>query len=293
MQNNQRVYSKDFVEKFKKALVKTYHYKEYMDFLIVPSLTFSKILSYIPALSYTDRTSDDIDDLIELSHGNNYQIKTLNFKYNDFKDNDPVTMRLSLNKEMDLLNCYKSRTRNYVRKSLKNSFELRENIENLDDFYIILRKTYKKHGAPLISKKLFLNLFFYFREDLHLFTLYKDNQIAAAMFILKDKELSWYGWGGVDEKYAKERAGYCIYHLAIENMLLNHNIKIFDFGRSPYNGGTYRFKSHFGAKPVKIDIFEPIEKDIYSTYSRATTLYKKLPFWISDRIGPVIRKHFP
>jgi len=285
------VFSGEFIDKFKEALTKTYSYTDYMDFMVVPSLLGKKTLSYVPQLSYTDRTINGIKDLLRLSNGIEYQIKVLNFEYNTFKNNDPVTMRLVIQNDKELIEHYKSRTRGYVRKSLKKSYKLREGIEHIDDFYQILRQTYKKHGTPLLPKKLFLNLHKYFQKGFHLFTLYKDDCLVAAMLVLQDNRISWYGWGGVEESFTKELAGYAIYHKVVDHMIQKHKTEIFDFGRSPYKGGTYQFKSNFGAKPIKIDICEPKERNIYETYKLVAQIYKKLPYCITDKIGPKLTKY--
>ncbi len=289
--NANNVFSLNFINLFKKSLVKTYQYEQYMDFLIVPSPTFSKTLSYVPLLSYTDRLSNNIKDLLELAKENNFQIKTLDFDCCDFKKDDPVTMRLYIKDKKDIIGYYKSRTRGYVRKALKKDYELKEGINHIDDFYKILKQTYKKHGTPLLPKNLFLNIHNHLKEKFHLFVLYKNCKPVATMLVLEDKHLFWYGWGGVLKEYSCQLAGYAIYHLVIDKCIKDYQVKIFDFGRSPYKGGTYQFKSNFGAKPIKIDIKQKKEKNIYKTYKTASILYKKLPFCISDKIGPILTKY--
>ncbi len=292
MQKNvNKLLSSKFVELFKQALIETYHYKIYMDYIIVPSLMGSRTLSYVPLLNYTDKEYLNIKDLIELAKDNNFQIKSLNFNTNSFSPNDPVTMRLTISPDKDLIQHYKSRTRSYVRKSLKKSFFLREGCKYLDDFYLILRQTYKKHGTPLPPKNLFKNLFKSFQTNFHLFVLYKNHQIAATMLILQDENLSWYGWGGVDKNLSKELAGYAVYHLVIEKMVKKYSCNIFDFGRSPYKGGTYQFKSNFGAKPIKIEITKNNKEDIYQKYALYSNIYKKLPLCLTDKIGLKLTKY--
>ncbi len=289
--NANKCFSGNFVALFKEALIKTYDYHSYMDFLIVPSLTFSKTLSYLPLLSYTDKQSHNIKELLSLCKESDFLIKTLNFSYNNFKKNDPVTMRLLINKEKDIIDHYKSRTRGYVRKSLKNPYRLEMGVKHLDNFYNILKQTYKRHGTPLLPKDLFINLYKIFQKDFYLFVLYKDDIPAATMLILQDERISWYGWGGVEESFTKDLAGYAIYHKVIKYMTKECNTEIFDFGRSPYKGGTYQFKSNFGAKPIKIDIIKPKESNIYETYKLASKIYRKLPLFITDIIGPKLTKY--
>ena len=71
----------------------------------------------------------------------------------------------------------------------------------------------------------------------------------------------------------------------------NYNKKIFDFGRSNYGGTTYKFKSQFGAVPIKIDIIKNKYENIYTKYSYATNIWKKLPKKVVDYIGPILCKY--
>jgi hypothetical protein len=81
----------------------------------------------------------------------------------------------------------------------------------------------------------------------------------------------------------------------------------FDFGRSTYDEGTYKFKRQWGAEPVPLawsDLVHnlaPIQTttDITSTGSdnvnqiRALVekTWSKLPLGVTTRLGPKIRKH--
>jgi len=119
------VFTTRFLYKFKNVLRKIYDYKEYMDFLIVPSLSGKTTLSYLPLLSYTDRASEGIDDLLELSKGNNFYIKTLDFGYKNFKENDAVTLRIDIQDRSSdevFQTSVKRMCRKSIRKSNKNNF---------------------------------------------------------------------------------------------------------------------------------------------------------------------------
>ena len=284
-----KVFSKNFVEKFKQVLIKMYGYEEYMEFLVLP---FKK-LSYLPLLNYTDRIN--VDDLLELSKENYYQIRVLNFKYNEFKENDPVVMRINIeNKTMDeLYKNLKSKRRNLVNKSLKNNFRIEKgnSDEFIERFYKVFSNTMYKHGTPVFDKKLFVYLRDEFQENNIYYIVYDGYKVIGAMCMLFDKEIAWYPWGGVESEYNKKLAGYFIYWKVLEDVVNQNRYKIFDFGRSGYKSGTYHFKSQFGAYPVKIDILKNKEVNIYSKYSLATTIWKKLPKSLVDFVGPKLCKY--
>ncbi len=289
--------STSFLEKFTIAINEVYHYERYMDFLIIPSLSGHKTLAYLPLLNYTDRQHDEVEDLLELSKENSYQIRTLNFSYNDFKPNDTVTMRLDIegqSSEELFSNAVKSRCRNKVRNALKKyNYRLTYGhaSKDIESFYQIFSETMYKHGTPVLDKKLFYMFAKVFENEIIFFNIYEGDEVAATMCILLDEEIAWYPWGGVKSTYANKLAGYYIYWEVLRFICDNTDKKIFDFGRSGYGGTTYKFKSQFGAKPVKIDIYSSQQNDIYAKYSFASKIWQKLPKKLVNLIGPKLCKY--
>ena len=290
-------HSHNFINKFKNTLKSHYGYSEYMDFLIVPSLLGKKTLAYLPLLNYTDRQYDEVDDLLELAKDNSFQIRTLNFSYTDFKENDTVTMRLDIDtksSEQVFVENVKSRCRNKVRNAAKKydyKFECGHTPKDIEAFYEIFSDTMYKHGTPVLDKKLFYKLAEDFKDEIIFFNLYDKRQVVATMCILLDEKIAWYPWGGVKNSYANKLAGYAIYWKVLQYICDYTDKKIFDFGRSAYGGSTYKFKSQFGATPVKIEILTSQQSDIYSKYSFASQIWKKLPKSVVDFIGPKLCKY--
>ena len=68
---------------------------------------------------------------------------------------------------------------------------------------------------------------------------------------------------------------------------------IFDYGRSGYGGGTYEFKTRWGAVPVKIDVLTPRQQEVYSKYKLASVLWKRLPRVAVDTVGPRLCRYLP
>lgn len=291
------VFSHDFVVKFVNVLSQSFGYKKYMDFLIVKDVLGKKTLSYLPILNYTDRDSKNTTDLLELSKDNNYNIKALNFSYKEFIKNDTVTLRLDIegkNSQELLRTCVKSRCRNKIRNSIKKynyTFRYGNTAQYINDFYTIFSDTMYKHGTPALGKEFFIYLSEEFAENILFFNVYDKQKVVASMCIMIDGKLTWYPWGGVASEYNRDLAGYFIYWHTLEYICDNTDVKIFDFGRSSYGGGTYNFKSQFGAYPVKIDTISSRNEDIYAKYSLASKIWKKLPRSMVDFIGPKLCKY--
>ncbi len=285
----------DFIDRFRQVLHKTYGYGSYMEFCVVPSLPFGSVLSYMPLLNYTDRLYDDVDDLLELSKESDYLIRALNPDQHEFEADEPVAMRLEIvsSRPEELMLLAKSRCRNKIRNSSKKfHYTLKSGRACIEDFYEILSQTYHRHGTPILPKKLFYDLQDEFEEKLIYFVSYdEDGQPAAAMSVFVDETLAWYAWGGVEESYSQRLAGYYIYFEVLKQVTQEFDIKVFDFGRSPFEGSTYRFKSQFGAKPVKIELIRPESADLYSKYALAAKIWQRLPRSVVQKVGPRLTKY--
>jgi len=288
------VFSKEFMQSWKQLLQDLYGYEEYMDFLVIPSILFSKTLSYTPLLNYTDRFSSDIVDLYELAKDNNFQIRTVNSTFKDFSDNDTVTMRLDLQKEYEtvFMKLFHSKCRNQIRKAQKSSisFTTGNDVKHVDEFYELFKVTMKRYGTPAFPKKLFNLLVKYFQV---IFIVAKmDNKPISALVLVYDTDIAWVPWAASDELYRKYCPNHLIYAEGIKRAIYD-NKKIFDFGRSSYGGNTYKFKAQWGAKPVKIDIITSNNNNIYSKYELASKIWKQLPDFVTDFIGPRLCKYLP
>ncbi len=290
-------FSREFIERFKDFLVDFYKYDRYMDYIVVPTLSGKKVLSYIPILSYTDRVANEIEDLLELSKESEYQIRVLNFKYKEFKNGDPVTMRIDINSRSSeelFMDVMKSKHRKTVKSSLKrNSLTVKSGsqIELLDDFYKIFKALMNGHGTPAFDKKFFLSLKEALKESMIFYNFYDKNEIVASYALFLDNSLIYGSWGGVEDRYRDKLVGHYAYYHIIKDVCDNKIAQIFDFGRSPYGSGGYAFKHKFGAREIKIDILSSNSEDIYEKYSLASKVWKRLPNFLTDKIGPKLCRY--
>ena len=287
------LHSKEFIKIWKQILIKLYGYDEYMDFLVVPSISNKKTLSYLPLLNYTDVSSNHVQNLLELSKENRYLIRSLNSSYSDFREGDAVTMRLDLTsnsydyifKELFLSKC-----RNQIRKALKSDLVMKiGGNELLVDFYQLFSETMYKYGTPVFSCNLFELIIA--ELDSKILVVYKDAKPIACLLLMVDKELSIIPWSAFNVKYSKLCPNHLLYSEAIKYSL-TRGCKLFDFGRSQYgSGNTYKFKKQWGALPVKIDMLREDKVDIYTKYKLAATIWKYLPKFVVNALGPRLCKY--
>lgn len=75
----------------------------------------------------------------------------------------------------------------------------------------------------------------------------------------------------------------------------------FDFGRSTRDGGTYRFKAQWGAQPRQLHwhyclpagAAPPVLNASNPKYSLASALWRRLPLWCANLLGPRLVRHLP
>ena len=112
-----RTFSTSFIKKFREVVKDFYHYKEEGPFLVVPTLSGKRVLVYLPIISYTDLFLQEARQLAQNFSHFSYQIRVLDFEQSEFLQNEPVTMRLYIDKNRDIISHYKSRTSTTVRKA--------------------------------------------------------------------------------------------------------------------------------------------------------------------------------
>lgn len=287
------VFSEKFINQWILFLNNFYKYETFMNYVVVQSLTSKKTLSYVPFLNYSDRLSTNINDLLELSKDNSYQIKVLNSEYNTFTLDDTVTMRFNIeeqNEEYIFNYIIKSKCRNQIRKSIKSNLECKHGINKklIDDFYGLYSSTMHRYGTPSFSRDFFINIYKYLNVEI--FVVYKDQQPISALYMLVDEKIVHVPWAASDNSFSKYSPSHLMYWEAIK-YTISKKKEVFDFGRSGYGGRTYKFKEQWGAYPVKIDILKPKNDNIYNKYSLVSTIWKKLPKNIVNYIGPKICKY--
>jgi hypothetical protein len=77
--------------------------------------------------------------------------------------------------------------------------------------------------------------------------------------------------------------------------------RAFDFGRSHLDSGTYRFKVQWGARPVPLEwslvgrdgVRAPAGALKPQDHGWLTSAWSKLPLWLANRLGPLLRGHIP
>lgn len=201
-----------------------------------------------------------------------------------------------------LMASFKSKLRSQIRKAEKNGLTcLIDNSQTqIDDFYKIFAINMRKLGSPVHSKNWFECLFKHYSEQIVLSVIYSGEVPVGAGIVLRTANKAAIPWASTVAEYNKLAPNMMLYWSLLEHVS-DLGCTEFDFGRSTYNEGTYRFKRQWGAEPVPlawtnlVPSSTPLTEISTNNVSKIRTLiekvWAKLPLRITTLVGPKIRKH--
>ena len=214
-----------------------------------------------------------------------------------------VSMRLALPANPEILwKAFPSKLRSQVRRPTKEGmYSKLGSAEELNDFYSIFSVNMRDLGTPVYPKSFFQNILFTFADSTWISTVYtKDHLPVASGFIIGFKKTLEIPWASSLRDYNKHSPNTLLYWSVLE-FACNNGFKVFDFGRSTPDEGTYRFKEQWGAQPTQLYWHYwmrnggplPELNPHNPKYKLAIKLWQKLPVSFTKLIGPSIVKNLP
>jgi len=154
-------------------------------------------------------------------------------------------------------------------------------------------------GTPVYSKKLFSNMLSH-NDSAHIVIIYHQNKPVSCGFVLGWKNTLEIPWASTLRKANKLDANMKLYW-EILKFAVSQDYDIFDFGRSSKDANTYKFKKQWGAKPHPLfwHYWLPNEQVLPEInpnnpkFKIMIAIWKKLPVWLANIIGPPIVKNLP
>jgi FemAB-related protein (PEP-CTERM system-associated) len=173
--------------------------------------------------------------------------------------------------------------------------------EFIADFYKIFAKSFHRLGSPVFSVRLFKNLFKEFKEITNILIVRnrEGKPISGVMsFFYKDEVLPYYA-GSLFE--CRDLAPNDFMYWQLMKYGCEKGYRLFDFGRSKVDTGSYDFKRHWGFEPefLPYQYFLNQMEEIPNIspanpkYRKKIEMWQKLPFWATKIIGPRIVKYIP
>jgi FemAB-related protein (PEP-CTERM system-associated) len=179
-----------------------------------------------------------------------------------------------------------------VRKGIKAGLvgELDDGVERL---YAAYSESVRNLGTPVFPKRHFAALKREFGDACDVLSVTHGGQLVASVmnFYFRDEVLPYYGGGTAA---ARAVAGNDFLYWEVMRRAAERGVRIFDYGRSKKDTGSFRFKKHWGFEPEPLNYEYFLVKaaqvpDLNPSnpkYRLFIQAWQKLPLGVSRLVGP-------
>jgi len=282
--------------------------------MLVKSWLFGKFLVSLPYVNTGGVWARDVGSALELVSSACELADRLDVRYLElrhelklehpkltFERHDKVHMRLALpESDTELEQTFKSKLRNQIKKSLEYNLSVEWGGQNLlRDFYSVFAHNMRDLGTPVFSVRLFEAILKEFDDDAELCIIRRDRLPIAGAIVVHRNGMTEVPSASSLRDHNITNANMWMYRQLLSRAI-QRGSRVFDFGRSSEDSGTYRFKAQWGALPspaiwqyyVRKGSAEDMRPD--SDNKRALVqIWKKLPVAATRILGPRIVRGIP
>lgn len=215
------------------------------------------------------------------------------------KDGLYVTFRKEILPEVDAnLKAVPRKQRAMIRKGEKAG--LRGVLDrDVQRFFSAYSESVRNLGTPVFGKRYFAKLREVFAEDCEVLTVLdgEDRLVSSVMsFYFRDEVLPYYGGG---TGLARATKGNDFMYWDLMRRCCERGLRVFDYGRSKRDTGSFSFKKHWGFQPEPL-FYEyvlikstsiPDISPVNRKFRTFVNLWQRLPLPISRALGPLIAKN--
>ena len=216
---------------------------------------------------------------------------------------DKVAMELALPGDVDALwSGLGSKLRSQVKRPMRETgvVVVRGGAELLNDFYDVFARTMRDLGTPVYPIAMFREILEAFPQAASVVVVRFNDRPAAAAFLIGYKGRLEIPWAASLRELNRFGFNMLLYWEVLKKAI-EERYTIFDFGRSTRDGGTYNFKKQWGAheRPLYWHYWLAPGKAMpnltpkNSKYSLAISVWKKLPVFVANRLGPWLVGNLP
>ena len=182
-----------------------------------------------------------------------------------------------------------------VRKGIKNGLTSQIDV-TADRFFALYADNVHRHGTPALPKAYFNGLCRVFGSDCEVLTVCAtDGRPVSSVlsFYFRDEVLPYYAG---DAEAARELAANDFKYWELMRRACARGLKVFDYGRSKQNTGSYAFKKNWGFEPMPLHY----EYQLYKTdsvpqnnpsnakYRLLIATWRRMPIQLANWLGPKI-----
>ncbi|HEX7027650.1 MAG TPA: FemAB family XrtA/PEP-CTERM system-associated protein [Gammaproteobacteria bacterium] len=267
----------------------------------MPYFNYGGVVAESPEIEYRllDKACKTVKTLgaghIEFRHTREYEDSWLVRR-------DKVSMILDLpDREESLWKALGSKVRSQIKRPQREDPKvLLGGLELLDDFYRVFTINMRDLGTPVYSKAFFKRILQTYPESGRIITVSLRGKPVGAGFLLGYRDMLEIPWASTLREVNPLSINMLLYWEVLRHAI-DKGYKRFDFGRCTRGSGTYRFKKQWGAD----------EKQLYWHYwlrdgaklpgltpgnpkfKLAISIWRNLPVWVANLLGPSIVKNLP
>ena len=168
---------------------------------------------------------------------------------------------------------------------------------DLADHYAVYSESVRNLGTPVFPRALFAAMLEAFGDEAEILTVSNGTRAVASVFSFYFKGAVLPYWGGGTAEARSLRANELMYFELMRHAA-RRGCTRFDFGRSKLGTGAYAFKKNWGFEPrplvyaVRTADGVPAREinPLSPRYRLQVELWKKLPLWLANRLGPPIAR---
>ena len=211
------------------------------------------------------------------------------FDFPKLKLETKTTLILNLENDADAMwRSLRSKTRNMIRKSQKNSLVLKKGIEYLDTFYRIYSDRMARKNIPFPPYDFFKRSAEIFKNDLQIYIAEKNGKAIASILVLLSHNTASYAYSAFmpgSEQYSPIH--FLLWELI--NDCIHKKVTLIDMGESSIGSGVYNFKIWMGAEPKTFYNYQTYLEQ-KPKFSFTSSLKSRINTQITSRLPLAIRK---
>lgn len=215
---------------------------------------------------------------------------------------DKVSMILSLpDSGAALAKQLGAKLRSQIKRGEREKLELVwGGAELIPDFYRVFAPAMHALGTPVYPRKFFEVVYEALRDVSDILIVRMRGKPHAVAFLVKHGKTMEVPWA-VATPEAKRASVNMKMYWELLTRSIEKGAAAFDFGRSTVDSGTYRFKAQWGTVPHQLHWHywlptgAPVPKLNQSNpkYAHAAQMWRKMPLWCANVLGPYIVRKLP
>jgi FemAB-related protein (PEP-CTERM system-associated) len=179
-----------------------------------------------------------------------------------------------------------------VRRALGNGLDVRID-RDLGAHYRAYAESVRNLGTPVFPRALFAAVLAAFDGDADILTVSRDGTVLASVLSLYWRGTVYPYWGGGTRAARAARANELLYYELMRHAAARGCAR-FDFGRSKFGTGAFAFKKNWGFEPKPLAYAHwgaaRAVNPLNPRYRLQIALWRRLPLWIANRLGPHIAR---